>query len=223
MITQPFSLLRQFQNVSDTQFLVRSDNASSDGEIAAITGKSKIVGLNQVHGNRAVVVREPSSRIIEADALATDVSGLTLTIRFADCQNAILFVPSKKVVALVHAGWRGVRSEILTSTFDLLKKEWKIDPRDVYVALGPSLCTKCAEFTDPATEVPELSEFIHGRTVDLRGAVDSQLSEIGVPQNQTERLLDCSKCSPEKYFTYRGGDREKVKAGFVNVMAVTLH
>lgn len=112
MISQPFPLLRQFRDVLDIQFLTRADNSFSDADIARVSGKSSIVGLKQVHGNRAVLVRESSSRIIEADALATDVPGLTLTIRFADCQNAVLFVPSKKVVALVHAGWRGVQSEI---------------------------------------------------------------------------------------------------------------
>jgi YfiH family protein len=222
MISQPFPLLRQFRDVLDIQFLTRADNSFSDADIARVSGKSSIVGLKQVHGNRAVLVRESSSRIIEADALATDVPGLTLTIRFADCQNAVLFVPSKKVVALVHAGWRGVQSEIFSSTFTLLHDEWKVEPDDVFVGLGPSLCTACADFTDPAKEVPELSDFFYGQCVDLRAAADRQIEKIGVPKHQIERLSDCPRCSPERYFTYRGGDHDKVKKGYVNSLAVTL-
>lgn len=221
MITSPFDSLRQFDFV-DLQFLRREDNVSSDSDISNVTKKKKIVGLRQMHGNIALRVDAPSSRVLEGDAIATDIPGLTLTIRFADCQNAVIIEPEKKVIAVVHAGWRGVRSKIMTSTYELLKKEWDIDPKKTFVGLGPALCLKCSEFTDPATEVPELAAFAQGRVVDLRGALDSELGVIGVPRANVERLEDCTKCDPKTYFTYRGGDREAVQKGFVNVFAITL-
>jgi YfiH family protein len=221
MITNPFPSLQRFSFL-DLQFLRREDNISSDTDIARVTGKKKIVGLWQKHGNIALRVDVPSSRVLQADAIATDTPGLTLTIRFADCQNAIILSPAKKVITLVHAGWRGVRANVMTSTYELLKKEWNIDPQETFVGLGPALCLQCSGFTDPEKEIPELKDLMHDKTVDLRGALDAELASIGVPASQIERMADCTRCHPETYFTYRGGDREKVTSGFVNVFAVTL-
>ena len=110
----------------------------------------------------------------------------------------------------------------MTPTFLLLKSEWGIVPEDVFVALGPSLCTPCAEFTDPKREVPELHEFIREQSIDLRAALESQLAKSGVPSEHIERMSDCARCSPERYWTYRGGDREKVRDGSINCLAATL-
>lgn len=222
MISHPFKTLRQFGASIDLCFLTKEDNAKSDEDIARITGATKIASLWQKHGNTALVVREPSSRVLEADALLTDAPGLALTIRFADCQNFVLYAPEKRVIGLVHAGWRGMCKRILTSTFDLLKEEWNIDPKDVWVGSGPSLCTNCADFTDPKTEAPELSAFVHGRTIDLRGAAMNELQSIGAARSQIDILEGCTRHEPEKYWTYRGGDREEVKKSYTNCLALTL-
>ena len=222
MITGPFQLLRQFQDILDVRFLARADNVSSDADIARITGKKNIASLRQMHGNTAVRVNAASSRMLEADALATDTPGLTLTIRFADCQNALILHPKKRVVCLLHAGWRGVQSRVMIEAYEMLRAEWGIDPEETFVGLGPSLCTKCAEFTDPLTEAPELKDFIRGRCIDLRAALDDELAGIGVHKNRIERMPDCTRCHPETYFTYRGGDRDAVQNGYINALAVTI-
>lgn len=222
MDKSPFPLLQQFDSLVDIRFFSRADNVSSDADIAHLIGSKRVVGLKQVHGHQAVVLREASPRSIEADAVATDAEGLTLSIRFADCQNAVIIVPDRRVVALVHAGWKGVRSRMMSSTFALLRAEWGITPQQTWLGLGPSLCTSCADFTDPATEAPELRGFIHGRSIDLRAALDAELDAIGVPREQRQRMPDCTRCLPDTYFTYRGGDREKVIQGFVNCLTVTL-
>lgn len=222
MIDQPFQLFRQFQDLIDVRFLARADAAANDADIARITGRKNFVSLRQMHGNIAVRVRTPSSRVLEADALATDEPGLTLTIRFADCQGAVIFDPKKRVVCLVHAGWRGVRSRVMTEAFEMMRAEWGVDPEDVFVGLGPSLCAKCAEFTDPLAEVPELKDFIRGRTVNLRTALDDELVGLGVQKRRIERMVDCTRCHPETYFTYRGGDKEAVTNGCINAFAVTI-
>ncbi len=222
MITHPFPLLRQFQDLIDLRFLVREDNVSSDEDIARLTGQNTLASLRQVHGNTAVRVKAPSLRTEHADALATDTQNLTLTIRFADCQNAIILHPQQRVVCLVHAGWRGVQASVMTSAYGLLRREWNIDAQDTFVGLGPSLCTACSDFTDPHSEVPELRNFIHGRSIDLRAALDHELTNLGVLQGNIDRLDACTRCHPETYFTYRGGDRNAVEQGFINCLAVTL-
>ena len=222
MIPHPFPLLHQFQDLIDLRLLTREDAISSDADIARRTGRTNIVSLRQMHGSNAVRVHTPSSRIIEADALATDTRGLTLTIRFADCQNALIIHPKLRVVCLVHAGWRGMCRAVMTKAYELLRAEWNIDPTDTFVGLGPALCKKCSEFTDALTEAPELKNFIRARSIDLRLALDDELEGLGVLKRRIDRMEDCTRCHPEKYFTYRGGDKEAVQKGSVNCLAVTL-
>lgn len=221
MQRDPFPLFHSFEGL-DIRLMTREDNVSSDADFSRCTEDRPVVGLRQAHGNTAVVVREKSSREISADAVATDRVGLALSIRFADCQNAVIYAPKERVICLVHAGWKGVKSRIATSAYTLLREEWGIAPKDTWVGLGPALCKACAEFTDPAVELPELQNFADGRLVDLRAALDAELANIGVLQSHIERLPDCTRCHPDQYFTYRGGDKEKVQNGFVNGLTVTL-
>ncbi len=222
MIKSPFPLLRQFQDLVDLSLLTREDNVSCDEDIVRLTGLASIVSLRQMHGNTAVRVHSPSSRVLEADALATDVPGITVTIRFADCQNAVIIDPKERIICLVHVGWRGVRSKMMANAYEFLRAEWNIDPASTFVGLGPALCAACSDFTDPLTEVPELKNFTHGRTIDLRAALDDELASLGVLKQRIDRMEDCTRCHPETYFTYRGGDREKVSEGHVNCFAATI-
>lgn len=222
MQTHPFPLLAPFRDWLDVSFLTREDSVGSDNDIARLTSASSLASLQQMHGNRAAILRDDSRRTEQADALATDQHGLTLTIRFADCQNFLVVDPKQKVICLIHAGWRGVKSGVIAESFALLKSEWSISPADTFVAAGPSLCTECAEFTDTENEAPELKQYINGRCIDLQRAADDQFRALGVPVSKCERLPDCTRCEPEKYWTYRGGDKEAVQQGFVNCMAVTL-
>ncbi len=222
MQTQPFALLRPFARDIDIAFLGKSDDVHGEDDVRRVLEVMDVMGPKQVHGNRAIVTRGPSWRSEEADAVFTDVPGLTLVISFADCQNCVLYAPKKRVVGVMHAGWRTVAADIITPTFALLKHEWNIAPQEVFIALGPSLCMPCAGFSDPKREVPQLQQFIRGQSVDLRAALESQLEQNGVPAEQIERMPDCTRCSPERYWTYRGGDREKVRDGFINCLAATL-
>jgi polyphenol oxidase len=222
VISHPFPLLRQFSSVLDIRLLTKEDNVSSDTNIARVTNLENISSLHQVHGNNAVLVTSPTSRTVKADCHATDRKNLSLIIRTADCQNILLFDPKKKVFALVHAGWKSMRVKVISSAIDLLKREWGSRPADLFVGAGPSLCMKCAEFTDPFTEAPELASFASGRHIDLKAAALDELQKNGVPTSQIDFSSECTRCEPEKYWTYRGGDRDKVMEGYENVLVATL-
>ena len=222
MISHPFTNLRAFQDKFDLAFITKADNAASDSDIAKVSHISPLASLKQKHGNTITIVRAPTSRIIEADGIVTDAKGLGIIIRFADCQNFVVYAPKQNVIGLIHAGWRGVIANVIGSFFDTLKREWKIEPADVYVGAGPSLCLQCADFSDPENEVPSLKSRIDGKHVDLIAAADDQLKHVGVPADRIERMNDCTRCQPETYWTYRGGHREEVKNGYTNCFVARL-
>lgn len=192
--------------------------------MAQAIGVSQVAGLQQIHGNRAIRISQSSARTERADAMATDVPGLALCIRAADCQNIIVYEPTRHVLGIMHVGWKGLEAGMIKSLYELLKREWGIEPAETYVAAGPSLGKECAEFTDPAREMPSIaSTFINGRNIDLAGAADHQLRTLGVRADRMERMTDCTKCHPEKYWTYRGGDREAVQSGQTNMLVCVMN
>jgi YfiH family protein len=202
---------------------MKSDDIQSDAEAGKMVEIDRVAGLWQVHGNTSVVVHDATNRTIKADGMATDTSDLLLTIRAADCQNFVLFDPVKNIVSVLHAGWRGMVTRAITKHIELLQREWKTNPVDLLVGAGPSLCTACAEFTDPLKELPGINPmFFRGRCVDLRSAADAELLACGVLPSSINRSPDCTKCLAENYWSYRGGDRQAVMDGHTNVLGIVI-
>lgn len=223
MIRSPFGLFSG-RNL-EVALLTKEDHVSSDADIAKVLGieTDHLASIWQVHGGDAIRIERATSRALQADALFTSSPGLTLTLRTADCQGFCVYDSRHHVVGLIHAGWKGVLARVIPHAIELMKREWMTDPRDILVGAGPALCKKCSDFTDPVKELPGVSrDLIDGRYADLREAAMRQFEACGVPRGDMERLEDCTRCHPEKYWTYRGGDREAVMEGNTNVLCCTL-
>ncbi len=209
------SLLPQFSDRVDIRFLGKTDDR---------TIPDPHVRLHQVHGNRVIVVRKAMESEERADGVITDHVGLHLTARAADCQNFAVYAPDSHVAGVLHVGWRGLIAGAIPEFFAALKREFNIAAEDTYVATGPSLCLRCAEFKDPTHEVRVHADaiYVHGDCVDLAMMANDQLIAAGVHPDWTTRHPDCTRCMPERYFTYRGGDRELVASGVSNILVCTL-
>lgn len=219
MIDGPFSLLRDFDPLQCAIWSKDDPSPFAEHSAARKMHMNGSVGLHQVHGTTTVVAREPMQRTVQADGVITDVPGLLLTVRWADCQNFVIFAPEKNVIGVLHAGWRGIKDGAIPAFFDVLKSEMNVSADEVTVGAGPSLCMRCSEFSDPETELPELdASLFDGRLVNLRKAAEIQMVEAGVKSDRFERMTNCTKCRPETYWTYRGGDQEQVKAGHTNAL-----
>ncbi len=224
MIRSPFALLRPFEDRLSVVLLTKEDRVHTDAEIAPILGDDRIASLHQVHGNRTITVDDVTSRTEQADGLITKTPDLWITSRSADCQTFLAYEPALHVLGILHAGWRGIVAEAIPAFFQALEESFHADARNVYVAAGPSLCQQCADFSDPARELPNVpASFVRdGKYVDLQGAATAQLLACGVQPDRFERSPDCTRCSPSAYWTYRGGDREEVRGGWTNVLAGKL-
>lgn len=219
----PFTSLTPFADTLRVTFFSKISDTMEDAKVGAAFGDAPTAALHQVHSDRVIRTQGPIARTEEGDGLCTDIHGLVLTIRTADCQPILLYAPKRRVVGLVHAGWRGLLKGVIPAAFILLREEWGIAGDDVTACIGPSLCTNCAEFSDPARELPGIDpRFFRGRRADLRAIADMQLRRCGVTKIRIERHGDCTRCRPDLYWTYRGGHREAVQAGHANVLACML-
>lgn len=222
MQTHPFALLRQFPRLRVT-LVAKEDQLQRGRGLAQFLGTDAIATVRQPHKNRTVVARGPMEETEDADGIVTDATGLTIAVYMADCQTFVTYAPRQNVVGVLHAGWKGLVAGAIPTHIKAFKKEWGIDPTELFVAAGPSLCMKCSEFTDPVRELAGLDPiFFRGRLADLRGAADAQLRSSGIQPAHMERHPDCTRCNPDRYWSYRGPDRELVKQGWENLMAVCL-
>ncbi len=169
--------------------------------------------LKQVHSARIVESLKPTDprsssgayAIVEADAHFTTVPNLSLVVKSADCVPVLIAcgaVDKPPAVCAIHAGWRGVNTDIvLNSLRALLERGYA--PTKMHVAIGPHIQQKSFEVgLDVARELKQtamraglsdLSKIIvphetdhMKRKVDLAAIVRAQLKSFQI----TEAAID---------------------------------
>ncbi len=88
----------------------------------------------------------------EGDALLTNVPGILVGVKTADCVPVLIVDPKTKTVAAVHAGWRGTLQRITEKTVADMKTKFGVNPKDCLAAIGPSACGDCYEIGAEVTE-----------------------------------------------------------------------
>lgn len=170
------------------------------------------VRSRQVHRDSILAIEQkPETDLIldGYDAFVTDVPGVCLITAHADCIPVQLYDPDRKVIAAVHAGWRGTALGIAAKTAELMKTRYGCGNIRGYIGPGISEC--CFE-TD--ADVPEAmreafnwaDEYIsEGRAagkfyVDLEGINKRQLEEAGV---RNIEVSDICTCCNENFCSHR--------------------
>ncbi|MBI3396233.1 MAG: laccase domain-containing protein [Spirochaetia bacterium] len=115
---------------------------------------SKVASVKQVHSASIVEVDSryttdripPDEALGEADALITNVPGVALLIKTADCLPILISTHSNNRsthwIGAVHAGWRGLAGGILENTLDaILYKVQRagLSVVDIGMTLGPAI------------------------------------------------------------------------------------
>jgi len=202
-----------------------------------------VVGGSQVHGARlfhadGVRVPEPGGRrapgmvrVASYDGFLTSRRGVLLSVGIADCVPAFLAAPERGAVALLHAGWRGVASEIVPRAVEALKRDLGVAAGEIRAWWGPAIGPCCypvgGEVVEAlgATEAGErsrvwLQEDGEGSArVDLRAALTVQAEAAGVPPEAISSSPLCTSCD-ERLHSYRrergGGGRMLAVAGYAS-------
>jgi hypothetical protein len=146
----------------------------------------------------------------DADGLATDRAGAFVGVVTADCVPLLLVAPRRRVVAAVHAGWRGAAAGVVEAALARLRDTFDIEPRDVGAAIGPAIGACCYEVGPEVraafvARTGETTACAWGRErgrdrLDLRAAVAALLVAAGVRDVAT--LGPCTRCSRD-YCSYR--------------------
>lgn len=106
--------------------------------IKDLQGNERVLTLKQTHSDAFHVV-EDFVECLEGDALLTQRRGLPLGVRTADCVPLVLV--GKRTLGVVHAGWRGLRANIIEKVFGAFVELEGDKPYFAFV--GPSAKACC--------------------------------------------------------------------------------
>lgn len=178
--------------------LVDIEHGFGTSEDGAWLAEEEHAWLRQIHSGK--VLRTKAAGLQgDADALITTSPELWISIRTADCLPILLADPSAKVIAAVHAGWRGTVEKICPKTVREMV-DLGAELSSIRAAIGPGIGWCCYEVG------PEVSPHFgaEGRTcIDLAEANERQLLEAGLKLDNIWISKQCTRCEPESFHSFR--------------------
>jgi YfiH family protein len=181
-----------------------------------------VVTAHQVHGARVFEVQDGEQHPT-ADALITDVAGVALMLRFADCVPVALYDPGRQAIGLVHAGWKGTVKGIARQTVWAMSERYGCRVADLIAGIGPAIGPCCYQIGENVVQLiqhafapqsPPLREGANGAPyLDLWEANRRQLASSGVERIEVAAL--CTACRHDEFFSYRGDGGRTGRFGVV--------
>jgi YfiH family protein len=170
----------------------------------------------QTHSDNIYVVKQKETRgwesmedaIQNCDALITDIKGVMLAVLTADCVPILLYDKEKEVVAAIHAGWKGTKSNIAYKTVQKMTEHFGSNPKDIIAGIAPSIGSCCYEVSKDVADhffayPKSLTALKDKYMLDLPYLNKEQLIHAGLDEKNIEMSNICTACEVEKYFSYR--------------------
>ena len=104
------------------------------------TKRNKVVLLKQVHSNKFQYISKNSkiNNRFEGDALVTDKRNIPIAVLTADCAPILIYDDNKKMIAAIHAGWKGAYKDIVKKVLKFMIKKG-CSPQNITAAIGPCI------------------------------------------------------------------------------------
>lgn len=162
----------------------------------------------QTHSDHIEVVKKErvgsgsrswSSGIETTDGLVTNLAKSPLAVLTADCAGVVLYDPINGVVGSVHAGRKGVESEIVLKAIAIMRDHFGSCPANMIVGIGPCIHKCCYE-------------------IDIPGELESQLLSAGLKGDNIEISDICTSCHSDILYSYRADNKKTGR--FANIIMI---
>ena len=169
------------------------------------------------------VVKDRDYRDI--DGLLTNMPGVTLVTFFADCVPLYFVDPLHHAIGLSHSGWRGTVQKIGEVTIKKMAEEYGSNPKDMKVAIGPSICQDCYEVSldvieefKNAFDQKHWDKLFYGKNtgkyqLNLWEANRIIFTEAGICPENISMPNICTCCNPEFLFSHRASHGKRGNLG----------
>jgi len=193
---------------------------SLDSDAIILQGTKSFDPLEEIQGERCGLKQIHSSVIHKArcgiklvgDGIFTDDVNIIIYVKTADCLPIILYHPGRRVLAILHAGWRGTLLKITKKFFLRMKNDLKMEVSDWIVAFGPCIGRKDYEVGPEIYDLFKFEELtgVHVNKsryfLDLKEANINEMRKTGV-----SAFYDFPEetYSSDNLYSYRKGDKER--------------
>ena len=142
------------------------------------------------------------------------IPGITLIVFNSDCIPVLLYDPKRRVIAALHAGWRGTAAGIVTKAVAQMTRIYGSNPADILAAIGPGIGKCCFETHEdvpnamtsamagsslPFIQLKENGKF----AVDLKGINARRLEMAGLSPDHVDICDECTGCQPDRFWSHR--------------------
>ena len=105
--------------------------------------------LNQIHSNKLVYIDNnyKLTKKPKADAVITNQKNLPIAVLTADCVPILIYDNKKRIVAAIHAGWKGAFKGIIDKVIKFMVKKG-CSLKNITAVIGPSISLKNYEVKD---------------------------------------------------------------------------
>lgn len=114
-----------------------------------------VIQGHQVHGSQVAIIDRPDMTredLESYDAFITDLPGVAIGVRTADCVPILLSDPVHRVIAAVHSGWKGTVLKIARSAINLMGERFGTIPADLQAVIGPAIGPKSFQVGEDVAE-----------------------------------------------------------------------
>lgn len=181
-----------------------------------------MVLTSQVHGSDISIVNKEhcgmgllrDRTFGQSDGLITADRNVALVTFHADCVPVYLYDSTKKVIGLIHSGWRSTLLKISAKAVKIMKEEFSCNSSDIRAVIGPCIRKCCFEVGRDVYEeflkvFPNCTEAFADNGVklkiDLVNIIINTLKGEGLSYTDIHDVNRCTVCEKELFFSHRGG------------------
>jgi hypothetical protein len=193
----------------------RGDRADDDRQRLGVSlgvSVDDVVTVKQVHGRTVHHVSANAQAPVDADAIVCTDPTRAIAVFVADCVPILLADRQRRVVAAIHAGWRGTCAGVATAAVEAID-ELGVRPTDLVAAIGPAIGPCCYQVDGrvrtaflgmtPDAVAWFTEDGLERWKLDLWQANIDQLESAGVPADAIHASRICTADHLETCFSYR--------------------
>lgn len=184
-----------------------------------------VIQTHQTHSTNVAVIDRPDytrEELEGIDALVTNLPGVAIGVRTADCIPVLIYDPVKRAIGAAHSGWRGTVNKIAAQAVLAMKKNYGCKAADMVVMIGPGIGPDSFQVGEDVAGYFKESGFPIDRVWSFRGprvegsmagghhinlweTIKITLMECGIPESQIQLCGICTYESEDFYSARREG------------------
>lgn len=178
----------------------------------------QLLTAKQVHGDDILLIDEANPDLshflsVEVDAIVTNQPEIMIGVLTADCFPLLIWHEKKKVIAAIHAGWRGAANGIIAKVIETIHTHFDCPNAGLQAAIGPGIGAHNYEVDRPVRdafrqgtgfwkEISKETSLGHWQ-LDIPLSCRLQLEQSGIKPQNIETAKECTCCHPELFFSHR--------------------